>query len=101
MLAVEVAILRKYVRASFSCDMWSSAAMKRMGGESIRTFGIDRIPELVELSRSNIMKDDGSLLAGITLETRDGWKGAIEHGPFDAIHVGAAAEEMPEDLIKQ
>lgn len=31
----------------------------------------------------------------------DGWKGWAEHGPYDAIHVGAAAERIPADLVAQ
>lgn len=31
----------------------------------------------------------------------DGWKGAPEYGPYDAIHVGAAAAKVPESLIEQ
>lgn len=34
-------------------------------------------------------------------QTGDGWKGWAEKGPFDAIHVGAAAETIPEDLVSQ
>ncbi|CAN0571359.1 unnamed protein product, partial [Laminaria digitata] len=35
------------------------------------------------------------------LQTGDGWKGWAEHGPYDAIHVGAAAETIPEELVGQ
>lgn len=31
----------------------------------------------------------------------DGRKGWPEHGPYDAIHVGAAAAEIPQPLIDQ
>lgn len=34
-------------------------------------------------------------------QTGDGWKGWAEKGPYDAIHVGAAAETIPEDLVSQ
>lgn len=34
-------------------------------------------------------------------KTGDGWKGWAEKGPFDAIHVGAAASSVPEDLVAQ
>lgn len=31
----------------------------------------------------------------------DGWKGAPEEAPFDAIHVGAAADKLPPELLDQ
>jgi protein-L-isoaspartate(D-aspartate) O-methyltransferase len=31
----------------------------------------------------------------------DGWKGLPSEGPFSAIHVGAAAEEIPIALVEQ
>lgn len=30
----------------------------------------------------------------------NGWKGLDEYGPFDCIHVGAAASKIPNHLIK-
>jgi len=55
-----------------------------------RAFGIDYLDELTNLSKSNISKDDRALLRkhnGIYLETKDGWEGLPQFGPFDAIHV--------------
>lgn len=34
-------------------------------------------------------------------KTGDGWKGWAENGPYDAIHVGAAAASIPIDLVSQ
>ncbi|CAN0211342.1 unnamed protein product, partial [Ectocarpus sp. 8 AP-2014] len=34
-------------------------------------------------------------------KTADGWRGWPENGPYDAIHVGAAAESIPMDLVAQ
>jgi len=58
-----------------------------------RVFGIDVVPELVDMSKKNVMKEDGDLLDSHTVEfmLRDGWKGYPEGAPFNAIHVGAAA----------
>ena len=68
-----------------------------------KVFGIDVIPQLVELSRKNINKEDGDLFdSGIVqVMTRDGWKGYPEGAPYNAIHVGAAAETFPRDLMNQ
>lgn len=66
-------------------------------------YGIDVIPELVELSRKNILKEDGDLLDNgvVQVMLRDGWKGYPEGAPYNAIHVGAAAEAFPKDLMNQ
>ena len=68
-----------------------------------KVIGIDVIPQLVELSRKNIQKEDGDLLDNGIVEvfTRDGWKGYPAGAPYNAIHVGAAAETFPKDLMSQ
>jgi len=70
-----------------------------------QVIGIDHIPELVELARSNMNKSkQGRQLQAsgqvkfITGDGRLGWK---ENAPYDAIHVGAAAEELHPALIEQ
>jgi Protein-L-isoaspartate(D-aspartate) O-methyltransferase (PCMT) len=64
-------------------------------------FGIDCIEPLVQFSERNINADDKDLIASgrIKLYTRDGWQGLPDEAPFDAIHVGAAAESVPQELI--
>lgn len=76
-----------------------------------KVYGIDVIPELVELSRANMMKADGDLLldtatkdgsgAIVELIARDGWGGYPPGSPYNAIHVGAAATTFPVQLMKQ
>ena len=68
-----------------------------------KVFGIDVIPQLVQMSKTNIMKEDGDLLDSNTVEVavRDGWKGYPEGSPYNAIHVGAAAATFPIELMKQ
>mmetsp|Transcript_22093 Transcript_22093/g.27894 ORF Transcript_22093/g.27894 Transcript_22093/m.27894 type:complete len:218 (-) Transcript_22093:213-866(-) len=68
-----------------------------------RVWGIDVIPDLVSMSRRNIMKADSDLLDSgtVTLSVGDGWKGLPNEGPFHAIHVGAAADDFPVDLLMQ
>lgn len=65
--------------------------------------GIDNIPELVEIARENIERDQPQLLLSqrVILKTGNGKLGVPEFGPYDAIYVGAAAEHVPEALIKQ
>lgn len=70
-----------------------------------KVVGIDHIPELVELTRRNIGKSDRGrkLLEDKTVELvcGDGRKGYPSLAPYDAIHVGAAASVLHEELIAQ
>jgi len=66
-------------------------------------YGIDIYPRLVDLARENILKEDGDLIESGTVELKhgDGWEGWPEKGPYDAIHVGAAADKFPLKLANQ
>ncbi|KAL4238427.1 Protein-L-isoaspartate(D-aspartate) O-methyltransferase [Mactra antiquata] len=82
-----------------------TACMALMVGSSGKAIGIDHIKELVDGSRDNIKKDSNLvplLESGqITLVTGDGRKGYEPEAPYDAIHVGAAAPVLPQDLVDQ
>ncbi|CAM9148245.1 unnamed protein product [Ascophyllum nodosum] len=80
-----------------------TGALARLVGESGTVFGMDYIPNLVAMTKTNLESDDETLLSSgrVSLVTGDGWKGWAEKGPFDAIHVGAAAETIPEALVSQ
>ena len=62
--------------------------------------GIDHIDELVSDSVKNLRKDaiiSGLLDSGrIKMVVGDGRLGYPAHGPYNAIHVGAAAPEIPQ-----
>eukprot|EP00536_Pseudo-nitzschia_multiseries_P001352 jgi/Psemu1/180757/e_gw1.17.125.1 len=68
-----------------------------------KVFGIDVHKGLVDLSIRNMRRADGDLLdSGIVdISLNDGWKGLPSEAPFDAIHVGAAAETLPRALAAQ
>lgn len=61
-----------------------------------RVFGIEFVSPLVDFSLKNLRKDETHkkmLEEGvIQIMHGDGWKGLPQHAPFNAIHVGAAAE---------
>lgn len=67
--------------------------------------GIDHIQGLVDMSRKNMGKtDDGRKLlesGKVKLVIGDGRLGWPEEGPYDAIHVGAAATTIHPALIEQ
>ncbi|TFK93339.1 Pcmt1-prov protein [Polyporus arcularius HHB13444] len=91
-----------YLAAVFYHLIQDPADPKSADGKVV---GIEHIPELVEWSVENLRKDKLSpaLDEGkIKMIAGDGRKGSSpEDGPFDAIHVGAAAPTMPAALIEQ
>lgn len=77
-----------------------------VGNESEgRVVGVDHIQALVDLATTNMRKsDDGKemLISGkIKFVKADGRKGWAEGGPYDTIHVGAAATEAHSTLLDQ
>ncbi|KAH6794771.1 protein-l-isoaspartate methyltransferase 1 [Perilla frutescens var. hirtella] len=81
-----------------------TACLAIMVGAEGRAVGVEHIPELVEFSIKSIQKSaaapllkEGSLL----IRAADGRLGWPEFAPYDAIHVGAAAAEIPSALIEQ
>ena len=73
-------------------------------GPSGRAVGIDHIPELVEDSVKNVKKDPELVKlmdsGQMKLVAGDGRKGYEQDGPYDAIHVGAAAAILPQPVRK-
>ncbi|XP_020885311.1 protein-L-isoaspartate O-methyltransferase 2 isoform X2 [Arabidopsis lyrata subsp. lyrata] len=75
-----------------------------MVGAEGRVVGVDHIPELVDMSIKNIEKSVAASLlkkGSLSLHVGDGRKGWQEFAPYDAIHVGAAASEIPQPLLDQ
>ncbi|KAJ3122092.1 hypothetical protein HK098_003114 [Nowakowskiella sp. JEL0407] len=65
--------------------------------------GIEHIPELLELSKKNIASDHPEFLSDgwVDLVVGDGRNGFAKDAPYDAIHVGAAANPVPQALLDQ
>ena len=65
--------------------------------------GVEHIQELIDFSINNVRKNHGDLLDNkkIIFVNSDGRLGYKEFGPYKAIHVGAAVEEKPIELINQ
>lgn len=80
-----------------------SACMARMVGPTGMVIGVDHLVPLVDLAIANVSRSDPDLLENgyLTLLHGDGWKGCPDDGPFDCIHVGAAAEKLPQKLLGQ
>ena len=81
-----------------------TACMALMVGASGKVVGIDHYAGLVKFSMENIKRDGKESLldsGNIILIAGDGREGYTEAGPYNAIHVGAAAPHLPEELVKQ
>jgi len=77
---------------------WTAALLSTIVGPQGQVYGIERIEELVEFGQANI---DKLGLSNVSLRHGDGATGDSDHGPFQRIHVAAAAAEVPEDLKNQ
>ncbi|ORZ35520.1 Pcmt1-prov protein [Catenaria anguillulae PL171] len=80
-----------------------AACMLRMIDPQGVVVAIDHIPELVQMAHGHLTTWDAeSLTSGrIICITGDGRKGFPTQAPYSAIHVGAAAPKIPQDLIDQ
>lgn len=65
--------------------------------------GVEHIKQLYDMSIKNISKHHENLLKEnkVILDNCDGRLGYKKYAPYKAIHVGAAAPKVPEELIKQ
>lgn len=80
-------------------------------GDGGRVVGIEHIPELRDLGKANMMKSEegremleSKKVEFVVGDGRLGWKEGVESGaskPWDAIHVGAAAAKIHDELIEQ
>ncbi|XP_075700927.1 protein-L-isoaspartate(D-aspartate) O-methyltransferase-like isoform X3 [Rhinoderma darwinii] len=75
----------------------------KMVGLTGKVVGIEHIEQLVLDSIQNVQQDDPELLrtGRIKFIVGDGRLGYSEDGPYDAIHVGAAAATVPQELLNQ
>lgn len=78
-----------------------TACLGKMVGKGGRVIGIDVVEDLIMFSKKNIERSYPELNDVVKIEYRNGWEGCEEEGPFDAIHVGAAASEIPQPLLDQ
>ncbi|KAE8695049.1 Protein-L-isoaspartate O-methyltransferase 1 [Hibiscus syriacus] len=92
-----------YVDSPMAIGMgYLTACFVIMVGSQGRAIGVQHIPELVASSIKNIEKSAVAKLlkeGSLSVHVGDGREGWLEHAPYDAIHVGAAAPEIPRPLI--
>ncbi|XP_053553865.1 protein-L-isoaspartate(D-aspartate) O-methyltransferase isoform X2 [Bombina bombina] len=80
-----------------------TACFARMVGGTGKVVGIEHIDQLVQDAIKNVQQDDATLISSgrIKFVVGDGRLGYPEEGPYDAIHVGAAAATVPQELLKE
>jgi protein-L-isoaspartate(D-aspartate) O-methyltransferase len=74
---------------------YQAAVLAELAGE-VDT--IERIPELAELARANLV---AAGYERVRVHVGDGTRGLLERAPFDAIAVAAAAPRLPQTLYDQ
>ncbi|KAK7870936.1 hypothetical protein R5R35_012157 [Gryllus longicercus] len=80
-----------------------TVCMALLQGERGLVVGVEHIPELVSFAENNIRRDKPELLekGRVQIVLGDGRLGYPSEAPFDAIHVGAAAPDTPNELEDQ
>ena len=80
-----------------------TVAMSKMMNDKGIAVGIEHIQQLCEFANQNISKRHKNLLDSkkVILIKGDGRLGCKEYAPYNCIHVGAAAHDIPENLVEQ
>ena len=80
---------------------WTTALLAFCVGEQGRIFAIERLRELCEFGRNNVLKYNFIKKKIVEFFCVDGSRGLPDGAPFDKILVSAAAEEIPPALKEQ
>ncbi|CAM8924020.1 unnamed protein product [Rhodiola kirilowii] len=80
-----------------------TACFAMMVGPKGRAVGVEHIPELADQSIKNIQRSEAApfLKGALSIHVGDGRLGYPQYAPYDAIHVGAAAPQIPQQLLDQ
>ena len=80
-----------------------TVAMSKMMNDKGIAVGIEHIQELCEFANKNISRSHKKLIdeKRVVLIQGDGRLGCKQYAPYNCIHVGAAAETIPKDLVDQ
>lgn len=81
---------------------WVTAILAYIIGEKGKVVGIERVPELTEMAKTNVSKYDFIKNGIVEILFADGCKGYKKEAPYDRIIAGASAEcEVPPAWKKQ
>lgn len=74
---------------------WNTALMAKIAGEKGKIISIERIKELNQFAKENLLKYDFAGKEIVELLVADGSRGFIGFAPYDKIIAAATAEEIP------
>ena len=77
---------------------WTSALLSKMVGDEGRVYAVEKIPELLQMGMSNCQNLG---IKNISFHLAGDEYGLPSEAPFNRILVSAAAEELPQSLLKQ
>ena len=80
---------------------WTVALLAEIVGQQGKVYGIERINQLAQFAIDNISKYNFIEKGIVQIFCSDGYLGLPAYTPFDKIMVAAAAEEVPDQLLKQ
>ncbi len=80
---------------------WTTALLAEIVGPKGKVFAIERIQMLRTFGENNADKYNFVKSKRVIFKTGDGTEGLPKEAPFDRIHVGAAANRIPQALLKQ
>lgn len=80
---------------------WTVALLAEIVGHNGKVYGIERISQLAQFAIDNISKYNFIEKGIVQIFCSDGYLGLPAYTPFDKIMVAAAAEEVPDQLLKQ
>lgn len=80
---------------------WTTSLFSEIVGQEGKVFAMELIPELKEFGEENTKKYNFVASGRAKFFCGDGSRGLPKEGPFDKIHVAAAAAEIPKKLLKQ
>jgi len=80
-----------------------TVCMALLLGPQGKAIGLDHSQDLIRQSEVNVSKSHKDLLSQGTLifKVGEGMEGLRSEGPYDCIHLGAAVEKVPKELIEQ
>lgn len=80
---------------------WSVALLTQIVGKAGQVYGIERIPELAAMAKTNVEKYGFISTGRAEVKLGDGTKGLPDLAPFDKIIVAAATSSVPRALKEQ
>ncbi|KAG5668425.1 hypothetical protein PVAND_016365 [Polypedilum vanderplanki] len=91
-----------YLAACFARLIEAKAKLKGVKNSG-KVISIEHQPKMADFAIKNLNSDDPNLIGEdkVRIVQGDGRKGYTQYAPYDVIHVGAAVQDVPNDLLLQ